>query len=117
MSPRRGDRVAPPPAPEEWDVIFGTNEAGKGWDELCGQAATNTGRAWQVMRTNPLPAAATSRHHPLKGSYATGTYRGLPLPQWQIEVTGSGRIWYLIDTDRRRVIVVYASSSHPKATD
>ncbi|WP_239334586.1 MULTISPECIES: hypothetical protein [unclassified Frankia] len=45
MSPKRGDRVAPPPGPNEWDVIFGTGEAGKGWDELCAQAAANTRHA------------------------------------------------------------------------
>jgi hypothetical protein len=117
VSPKRGDRVAPPPGPGEWDVIFGTGEAGKGWDELCAQAAANTRHAWHLMRTNPAPATATSRHHLLKGSYATGTYRGRPLPQWQIEVTGGGRIWYLVDAERRRVVVMYASPRHPKATD
>jgi hypothetical protein len=117
MSAKRGDRVAPPPGPDEWDVIFGTNEAGKGWAELCAQAAANTRQAWQLMRTDPVPLARTSRHHPLKGSYATGTYRGQPLPQWQIEVTSGGRIWYLVDAERRRVVVMYASPRHPKATD
>ncbi|WP_275423995.1 hypothetical protein [Virgisporangium aurantiacum] len=39
------------------------------------------------------------------------------LPQWQYEVTGSGRIWYLVDDQRRRVIVMYAGTGHPKATD
>ncbi|MBO0870738.1 MAG: hypothetical protein J2P15_19450 [Micromonosporaceae bacterium] len=117
MSPRRGDRVAPPPGPDEWDVIFGTNEAGKGWDELCTQATTNTRHAWQLMRTSPDPTPTTSRHHPLKGAYSTGTYRGRRLPQWQIEVTGSGRIWYLIDAERHRVVVMYASPGHPRATD
>jgi hypothetical protein len=117
VSPKRGDRVAPPPGPDEWDVIFGTNEAAKGWDELCVQAAANTRRAWHQMCTSPAPTATTGRHHPLKGRLAVDTYRGQPLPQWQIEVTGGGRIWYLVDAERHRVVVMYASSRHPKATD
>lgn len=117
MSPKRGDRVAPPPDPDEWDVVFGTNEAAKGWDELCVQAAANTLQAWRIMRIGPAPAVMTSRHHRLKGRYAMGTYRGQPLPQWQIEVTSGGRIWYLLDAGRRRVLVMYASPRHPKATE
>ncbi len=117
MSPKRGDRVAPPPGRDEWDVIFGTGEAAKGWQELSTQAATNTRDAWFVMRTDPTPAARTPRHHPLRGSFATGTYRGQVLPQWQIEVTGSGRIWYLVDHENHLVVVMYASPRHPKATD
>ena len=85
MSQKRGDRVAPPPGPDEWDVVFGTTEAAKGWQELCVQAASNTRDAWFLMRTSPVPAAHSGRHHPLKGNYATGTYRGRTLPQWQIE--------------------------------
>jgi hypothetical protein len=117
VSAKRGDRIAPPPVPDEWDVIFGTNDAGKCWDELCAQAANNTRLAWQLMRTGPVPAAMTSRHHRLKGSYATGTYRGKPLPQWQIEVTSGGRIWYLAYTAQRRVIIMHASPRHPKPTE
>lgn len=117
MSPKRGDRVAPPPSVDEWDVVFGTTDAAKGWDELCASTAANTRQAWLVMRTGPGPAVTTSRHHPLKGRYAIGTYRGEPLPQWQIEVTSGGRIWYLLDAGHRRVVVTYASPGHPKATD
>jgi hypothetical protein len=117
MSPKRGDRVAPPPGPHEWDVVFGTNDAAKGWEELCSQATNNTRQAWSLMRLDPSPAETTSRQHPLKGSYATGTYRGQPFPQWPIEVTSGGRIWYLVDPERRRVVVMYASPRHPKATD
>ena len=117
MSPKRGDRVAPPPGSDEWDVVFGTNDAAKGWDELCAQAAANTRQAWHLMRTSPAPVITTSRQHRLKGGYATGTYRGEPFPQWQLEVTSGGRIWYLVDADCRRVVVMYASPRHPKATD
>jgi hypothetical protein len=118
MPARRGDRVAPPAGPNHWEVTFGTNEAAKGWEDLCTQAA-NTRAVWQMMCTEPQPSAQTSRHHRLRGSLAHGSVRGIEelLPQWQYEVTGSGRIWYLVDEQRRRVIVMYASTRHPKATD
>ena len=117
MSPKRKDRVAPPPGPGEWEVRYWTTEAVKGWDELCRQAAGNTRAAWQTMRTNPAPPSATQRHHRLKGNLAEGSHEGRSLPRWQIEVTGGGRIWYLLDEERRTVWIVYAGLGHPKQTD
>jgi hypothetical protein len=36
---------------------------------------------------------------------------------WQYEVTGGGRIWYMIDDARRTAWITYAGSGHSKATD
>ncbi len=95
---------------------FGTTEAAKGWEELCRQAPHNLRRAWDALRTEPCPPP-TTRQHRLKGPLATGTFDGRVLPCWQYEVTGGGRIWYLIDADRRTVWVQAAGTGHPKATD
>jgi hypothetical protein len=117
VSPKRGERVAPPAADGEWDLIYGTNEAAKGWGELCQQAPSNTLAAWRIMRANPAPTVQTDRHHRLKGSLSTGTHQGEVFDQWQIEATGGGRIWYLVDEERHRVILKLAGTGHPKATD
>lgn len=50
MSPKRLDRVAPPPVGSEWEVRFGTSEAAKGWDELCNRAGEKTRSAYELMR-------------------------------------------------------------------
>jgi hypothetical protein len=39
------------------------------------------------------------------------------LPQWQYEVTGGGRVWYLVDDRLRRVYLTYAGTGHPKSTE
>lgn len=117
MSPKRGDRAAPPAGPDEWEIRFGTNDAAKGWDELCRQASGNTRRAWVLMRADPVPNPPTPRHHQLKGELAMGAHRGRQLPCWQIEVTGGGRIWYLLDDHDRTVWITYAGTGHPRATD
>lgn len=116
MSAKRKDRVAPPPGPHEWDMRFGTTEAAKGWEELCHQAPHNLRRAWEVLRTDPCPPP-TARQHQLKGSLSTGTQDGRVLPRWQYEVTSGGRIWYLVDAERRTVWLQVASTGHPKATE
>ena len=117
MSPKRGDRAAPPPIHGEWDIRFDSGEAAKGWEELCQQAPHNTRTAYDAIRTQPRPEPPTSRHHQLKGKLAHATYAGRILEQRQYEVTSGGRLWYLIDDVKRTVWITYASTRHPKATD
>ena len=83
MSPKRRDPVAPPPGPEEWQIRFHTNEAIKGWEELCRQAPGNTLAAWMTMRRNPAPPVKAPRHHRLPGELATGSEGGRVLDRWQ----------------------------------
>jgi hypothetical protein len=69
------------------------------------------------MEAAPCPNPATERQHQLKGKLSTDMYGGKALPQWQYEVTGGGRIWYLVDYDTRTCWLKFASPRHPKATD
>jgi mRNA-degrading endonuclease RelE of RelBE toxin-antitoxin system len=115
VSSKRRDRVAPPSVNDEWHVRFGTNEAAKGWDELSVQAAGNTRDAFELMRSNPRPPE-DARHTRLRGGLATHDFGGRKLEQWEIEVTGGGRIFYLVDDDRHTVWVVHAGAGHPKVT-
>ncbi|MGO4205373.1 hypothetical protein AB4Z09_27275 [Rhodococcus sp. TAF43] len=118
MSPKRGDRVAPPADPAGgWELRFATTDAVKGWDALCQQAPANTLTAWNELRSHPDTPAPTPRHHQLKGSLATASHGGAVMEQWQYEVTAGGRIWYLVDSPRRTLWIKAASTGHPKATD
>lgn len=42
---------------------------------------------------------------------------GRALPQWQFEVTGGGRAWYLVDHESRICWLKHAGTGHPKETD
>jgi hypothetical protein len=116
VTPKRGDRVAPPPGPDDWDVRFLDNPAAKGWEELCRQAPGNTLAAWTTMRHNPTPPMDAPRHQRLKYDLATGEVKGRVLDHWQIEVTGAGRVWYLVDHETTTIWIDYAGPGHPKAT-
>ena len=48
----------PPPA-SQWDVRFGTKEAGTGWEELCRYALANTRRCLEVLQAEPRRGADT----------------------------------------------------------
>jgi glycosyltransferase involved in cell wall biosynthesis len=56
-------------------------------------------------------------HHRLHGSLSTASRRGADLEQWQFEVTGGGRIWYLVEETTRTAWITYAGTRHAKATD
>jgi hypothetical protein len=117
VTPKRGERAAPPPLPDEFDIRFDNAESAKGWEDLGRSAPGNLRRAFEAIRAQPRPAPHTQRHHPLRGSLAHVLRRGTSLEQWQYEVTAGGRIWYLIDDDARTVWITYAGTRHPKATD
>lgn len=117
MTPKRGERVAPPAGRDEWDLRFATSEAAKGWEALCQQSPANTAIAWHELRTRLSSPAPTNRHHQLKGQLSHGTHRGVEMEQWQYEVTGAGRIWYLVDTANRTLWLKHASPGHPKSTE
>jgi mRNA-degrading endonuclease RelE of RelBE toxin-antitoxin system len=116
MSPKRLDRVAPPPTGDEWDLRFGTTEAAKGWQDLSSQTANNTREAFEIMRSNPRPPEDAT-HYRLRGNLSSRGFGGRSLEQWQIKIGSSGRIWYLPDDETHTVWVVYASPAHPKATE
>jgi hypothetical protein len=117
VSPRRGDRAAPPPATNEYMLRFDNNDAAAGWDILCKQAPGNTRTAWLAITSTPRLRPSAYRHHRLKLGLVTVTRKGRRLEQWQYEVTGAGRIWYLVDDEQRTCWVTHAGPGHPKATD
>ncbi|HTZ28506.1 MAG TPA: hypothetical protein VMC83_31195 [Streptosporangiaceae bacterium] len=50
------------------------------------------------------------------------TWRGtgitaVTLEQWEYEITGAGRVRYVVDDHERIVWLIYASPRHPKDTD
>lgn len=117
MSPKRGDRAAPPAISHEWEIRFAAADAASGWELLCKQAPGNTREAWERLRRNPRPDQQNRRQHPLKDDLARRVYRGRELDQWQYEVTGAGRIWYLLDAETHTVWLTLASPGHPKSTE
>ena len=68
------------------------------------------------MRSDPRPPEDGTRYR-LRGTLASREFAGRILEQWQIKVSGVGRIWYLPDEDKHTVWIAYASAAHPKQTE
>ncbi|MFF7878718.1 hypothetical protein [Streptomyces californicus] len=117
MSLGKNDDVPPPPAKGEYHIKFANRQAAVGWRQLMQQIPANTNTAWYLMRKTPSPAVETDRHHRLKFALAEGVRDGETFPQWQIEVSGGGRIWYLHDENRQTCWVTQAGTGHPRQTD
>lgn len=90
-------------------------QAYQGWRQLLATAPENLDRAWVALTADPRHV--DQRQHPLKGALGVVKVSGAALEQWQYEVTGSGRIWYAIDDDRRTLWITRAGAGHPKQTD
>lgn len=117
MSPKRGDRAAPPPVGEEYDLRFADTAAANGWEQLARHAPGNLRRAYEAIRTAPRAMTSPERQHRLKGDLGTAVWKGAHYERWQYEVTGGGRVWYLVDEEHRTAWITYAGTGHPRATD
>lgn len=101
--------------PSGWTLRYADRQAEVGWLSIVRQAPGSAAEAWDHIVSDPR--RATQRQHQLKGALKTGTYRGAVLDQWQYEVTGAGRLWYLVDDGHQILWLVHASTGHPKATE
>ncbi|EID53617.1 hypothetical protein [Saccharomonospora xinjiangensis] len=101
------------------EAVSSSSDAVRGWQELLPAAPGNLRKVWDLLRHEPgeLSGLSPLRHHRLKYDLAVGRHGGRELPLWQIEVTGGGRIWYLVDEENRTVWLRYAGTGHPKRTD
>jgi hypothetical protein len=108
-------RGAEVPHPSGWVLRYADRRAELGWKSVVAQARGSATEAWEQLTRDPR--RITQRQHRLKGALRSGRYRGRTLEQWQYEVTGSGRLWYLVDDDERTVWLVHAGTGHPKATE
>ncbi|WP_242891842.1 hypothetical protein [Actinomadura litoris] len=112
MRPKRGDVIE---RPHPWTLIAANSGAVKGWEELKRQSRSNLDRAYMAITGDPRRTDA--RQHRLKGALGTVKHREGSLDQWQYEVTGGGRVWYLVDDEKRTLWLTWAGTGHPKRTE
>ncbi|WP_369036795.1 hypothetical protein [Streptomyces adonidis] len=71
MSRKRGDRAAPPPIGDEYDIRFANTEAATGWEHLSRHSAGNLRRAFEEIRAASRALDNPGRQHQLKGRLGT----------------------------------------------
>lgn len=119
----------PQPEPEvprplkkaEYQLVFMTRQAEKGWTDCLAAARNACVDAWEMLTVDPT--RQTERQYKLKGSFAIGTYHGVEFDRWQYKITDAGRLWYFVENRPKlgkfagRVLLERCEPGHPSETD
>lgn len=124
MASKRGAAVPRPTKSNEYEVVFGTTAAERGWTDLKATAKNALADAYDYLAVHPALFDA-DRCYQLRGDLGTVLIDGVALPQWQYKITSGARIWYAVEEysaagkakSPGRVIITSAVTGHPNETD
>lgn len=116
----QADKVARPHKRSEFEIVFITRQAQKGWTDCLAVARNATVEAWERLTT--APNLEDERLYRLRADLATGTYDGKTFERYQYKITNGGRIWYFVQPTPTakvagRVLLERCEPGHPKQTD
>lgn len=94
MGSKRSQPVHRPLKKAEYEIRHATREAQKGWQDLLATAGNAAVDAWDFLTRTPLERS--EKCHQLLGELGRVPVAGIPLEQWQLEVTRGGRIWFAV---------------------
>ena len=101
-----------------WTIKPASAIAHKQWQNAVEVEPDLMAKTRERLLTRPLYRGDNPRRTAqLHGRLATRKIGGTTLPQWQHEITASGRVWYCPDKETRIVWVTQVSLTHPKATE
>lgn len=110
-------RETPRAAPGPWTVRPASARAQKEWLEATAAEPELMSTLRERLRLRPLDRSDNpNRTHQLKPPLAEKVVGGKRLPQWQHELSSSGRVFYCPDLAERVVWVTKVDLSHPKET-
>lgn len=112
--------VARPHKRSEFEIVFITRQAEKGWTDCLAVARNATVDAWE--RLTAAPTVEDDRLYRLRDRLATGTYNGTTFERYQYKITDGGRIWYFVHLTPSakttgRVLLERCEPGHPRQTD
>lgn len=119
MSKRGG--VPRPLKRAEFELVFITSEAQKGWTDCLAAARNAMVEAWEHLTRTPEMRSA--RLYPLKGDLRYGSYRGQTYERFQYKFSDAGRLWYFVEHAPKgsrtagRVLLERCMPGHPKETE
>lgn len=117
MSGGRGGNVPPHVPGARWKLRWGKAKCEKQWAELRNSGfATKLDWLARQLQQEPRWAGSQSRHHQLKGTLAAQEYGGETCERWQHEISGGGRVWFVIHDATQTVYIVLVSAGAPSRT-
>ncbi|MCY7403172.1 MAG: hypothetical protein LH475_00810 [Cryobacterium sp.] len=122
MAGKRGALVPRPVKITEYEIVFSSAQAERGWTDLKTVGRNALADAYDYLTAHPALYDAAHCYQ-LKGDLEGVLVDGVALPQWQYKVTNGARIWYVVDEPNAkakklgRVIITNAVTGHPDETD
>jgi hypothetical protein len=85
-----------PTKKSEYEIVFASRQAEKGWTDLRATTRNPLADAWDFLTRTPLDRTPTN--YPLKGALATVVHDGEQHDRWQHKPTlkGDARIWFFV---------------------
>lgn len=117
MAAKRNEPAPRPAKSGEWQIVPVTNEAARGWTELCRQVPDAVASLYDWLIVDPRAAVNPSRQGRLKGRLGEVVVSGRALEQWQYEITAGGRTWYCPEDATQTVWITWTGTGHPRATE
>lgn len=105
-------RAERPTKSTEYEIVFATREAERGWRDLRATQRNALADAWDALARHPLERTPTV--HPLRGELGFVVLGGTTHERWQCELNGGARIWYFVSD--RCVYLEQVHTSHPNQT-
>jgi hypothetical protein len=97
----------------EYELLFVTRGAEKGWQDLKATQLNAIVDAWDFLTRTPTARSATN--HPLKGNeLGSVVHGGRTYERWQYELRGGARIWFFMVG--QRVMIEQVHTKHPNQT-
>lgn len=105
----KGAKVPRPTKKHEFDLLFASREAQKGWRDLTATIRGPLANTWDFLTRTPLEITPTN--YPLKGDLSVVTRNGVSHSRWQHKPTqmGDARIWFYVEKN-----IVYLERVHTK---
>lgn len=110
----RNEKVSRPTRKNEYEIIFASNGASKGWAKLIATKPNQLAEAWDFLTATPLQRSVLS--YPLKGPAGLISKDGHEHELWQLKLNlrDGARIWYFVVDNR--VYLQQVHTSHPNQT-
>ncbi|MGN7861813.1 hypothetical protein ACTJI8_14630 [Microbacterium sp. 22303] len=105
-------RAERPTKSTEFEIVFATREAERGWQDVRATQRNALADAWDALSRHPLDRTPTM--HPLRGELGVIVHAGASHERWQYELTGGARIWYFVE--ERSVYLEQVHTRHPNQT-
>lgn len=107
-------RVERPIKKHEYEIVFATASAKRGWQDLRAVIPNPLADAWDFLTRSPM--SETAHNYRLRGSLGKVTRNGQTFERWQHKPTikGDARIWFFVDG--QTVYLEQVHTHHPNET-